>query len=363
VSDFDSDDFLSGGNGSWGSNTTLDEIALALRRAGSVLVLTHTKPDGDAIGSSIASVRALRLASGAWRDGSKIKAVFTGPTPAWVGEVANRDEWMTADEAKEAETPRGLLVVDTGAWKQLEDVSWLLRGRAVDTCLIDHHLDGSADVAGLRWVETKAAAACVAVGSLCQILLGKSSAAELPERIATPLYLGLATDTGWFRHSNTDSRTLRMAADLRDAGADHDSLFRAVEQNQSLSRIRLLAGAMHKIELHAGGRLAVIVVSPELLAETAASVGDTGGLSSDGLMLSTVLVSAVLTPGESEGVVKISLRSKSGPSPIAVNEVAAKLGGGGHRQAAGARMEGTMAQVKKRLIELVTAALDGGDQP
>lgn len=352
----------------WVSNATIDEVASFLPRRGPVAVLTHAKPDGDAIGSTLALVRALRAV------GADAAGVFPAP---WFGRfdpfladtpvvrlppgeaAANtlRNHAVTRD-------PAAVAIVDTGSWAQVADArSWLepLTARAV---VVDHHPSGNAEIADRRCIITAAAAACEIIAPLVQRLLGLASAAKLPPAIAEPLYLGLATDTGWFRYSNTHPGTLRLAADLMDAGADHSRVLAISEQSDRPARLRIVGKALESLELIAGGRVAVMSVSLADLAAAGADLDDAGGLTDLPQAVASVRAVAVLTEAE-PGVTKVSLRSKP-PIPgvpgaerlIDVNLVARRFGGGGHVHASGAKIKADLADARRQVGEALTEALD-----
>lgn len=264
--------------------------------------------------------------------------------------------------------PDAILVLDTGAWSQLEPVAAYLAARKHLVMCVDHHAQGSEDLAHARFVDVSAASACQLGAELARLVLGKGSMGELPRDVAHAFYLGLGTDTGWFRHSNVDPRAMRDAAALLEAGADHVRLCAMTEQN-SLGRVRLIGKAIGTLELHCEGRLAVMRVTLDDLAACEATPGDTGGITDFSQSLPDVRVSAMLVealPGDfgksSNGgkLTKISLRSKAIEPLVDVNAVAGRLGGGGHVRAAGARMEADLETTAQRVIELVGSQLRGG---
>ncbi|QYU65967.1 DHH family phosphoesterase [Leptolyngbya sp. 15MV] len=202
----------------WASNTTLDQIAAWLRRSRRTVVLTHVKPDGDAIGSTLALARALNYAAGSLAASLGPIAVpwYFGPLPDWFPEVAGPTERRIITEDQRAEhddreEPDAIVVLDTGAWTQLHDVREWLLDRTAKTAVIDHHQQGDPEVGARLVIDTRAAAACELATGLCVAILGLSGPRELPVDVATPLYLGLATDTGWFRHSNVSPSNARAA--------------------------------------------------------------------------------------------------------------------------------------------------------
>lgn len=334
----------------WTSSATVEQIASWLGGLGHVAVLTHVKPDGDAVGSTLACVRALRSR------GIETDLLYAGPMPQWIDDLAGSTAYRTIAGPDDLSgfTADGAVVFDTGAWSQLDAFEGLLRPRRSDVAVIDHHLQGDPSVGERRVVDPSAAAACVTTAELCRLLLGLERVSALPREIAEPLYLGIATDTGWFRHSNVKPRTMRMAADLIEAGAEHARLYGLIEQRQRLSRLRMMARALSSLEMHKGGRVAIMTLRRGDFEACQAISGDTGGFGEMALAVDSVRVAAVLTEAWGEGgqaLTKISLRSKPGPDAVDVNVVARSFGGGGHAQAAGARLQADIATAKRRLLE------------
>lgn len=338
----------------WRTNTTLEEVAERLRGVDSVVLLTHTKPDGDAVGSTLSVARALRSI------GKDAKAAYTGPWQHIFDPIVDDDPSVIHVGPERLDEklgdPDAVLVVDTGSWSQLSDVAAWLRTRTDRTTVIDHHLHGEGSVGAWRCIHTSAAAASQIVARLCCLLLGVDEPGRLPVEIAEPLYLGIATDTGWFRHSNTTPDALRMAAALLEAGVPHASLYQQIEQSDKPQRLLLKARLLNTLELHCENAAAVLTLRPEDFTETGAGREDTGGLIDEAMNLATVRVAAVITQVDA-GMCRISLRSKAPdktyPRMIDVNEIARSLGGGGHAQAAGARVEADMAQAKALVIQAI----------
>jgi phosphoesterase RecJ-like protein len=247
-------------------------------------------------------------------------------------------------------------VVDTGSWSQLDRLADYVRSFEGDVIVIDHHLQGDADVGAMRLVDTTAAAACQPVAGLCAALLHLPSPAALDPAIAEPLYLGLATDTGWFRHSNVSPAVFRLAADLVQAGVKHEQLFQTIEQRDRAARLGLMARALSSLEFALDGAAAIMTLTQADFEATGAAPQDVGGIVDLPRSVESVMVSALLTEQRShEGpLTKISMRSKGGPHMIDVNVVTRSLGGGGHAQAAGARVSLTVADARAALIKAMT---------
>lgn len=339
----------------WASNSDLGSIAAWLRGLQRVAVLTHVKPDGDAVGSSIAATRAINLALGR----EVARPWYWGPLPDWMSDIVGRTTYRVVDEQNRAEhddreDPDGVLIVDTGSWTQLHEVrEWLLK-RTQIAALIDHHRQGDPDVAAKRVIEGTAAAVCEPVAELCRLLLKVPSLSKLPLEVAEPLYLGLATDTGWFRHSNVTPGVLRTAADLLETGVNHSRLYELVEQRDRVSRLRLMARALASMELHERDRIAVLTLTLQDFHDCHAASTDSGGFSELALTAEKVQVCALITEAfvhAGDGnITKVSFRSKDGPQSVDVNAAAKQLGGGGHIRAAGAKVSAGVAETKKRVL-------------
>jgi len=310
------------------------------------VLLSHTRPDGDAIGALLALRAMLRT------DGRTPRALLYEPPPA-------RYAWLLKGDPLEvlpnpvdvlysplAEAD-GVVIADTCAYSQLEPVEAWLRAAGLPVLAIDHHV--TRDVpAGARLIDEAASATCL-------ILLEWSQAMgwALDGRARKALFTGIATDTGWFRFSNTDARTHEAAAELVRQGTDPAAVYEEIYQRESAARLRLLGAALDTVELHGAGRLAVMTVTRAMLARTGAESGDTEDLVNYPLQIDRVDVSVLLVEHD-DGLVRTSFRSKppNGSRPdVDVAAVAADFGGGGHRRAAGARIRGTMHEVKRRVVQ------------
>lgn len=355
------------GKSAWVSSTTLADVAGALRGMKRVVVLSHVKPDGDAIGSLLALSRSLM------RAGVQVEMWVVGPLPRWLGQMMAGGASVMMRELSPGQPltpvagsgglmqqPDAYVVVDTGSWSQVAECKPALAGQASKTFIVDHHLQGDAEIATRRVVDTTCASCTQVLAPLCAMLCGVEggSPAKLPLEVAEPLYLGLATDTGWLRYSSVTPATLRLAADLIECGVDHTRLYKMIEQQDVPGRFRLLAKALASLELHSvHGKddTAVMTLSLADFHAAGADAGDTGGFADMVLAIATVEVAAVLTEhpvkaGE-PALTKFSLRSKPGPSAVDVNRVCQKIGGGGHARAAGAKFAAPLGESKKKLLE------------
>lgn len=333
----------------WSTTHPLDAVADRLAGARSVLIHTHGKPDGDAVGSTLAVARALRARTPNPVDAAPVYAPpwprrfdgVVGSTPVHhLRDPAANPPDESKPLAADLPEPDLHLVLDTGAWSQLEAVAPVLKPAAERTIIVDHHRHGDPDAASMRHVDPSAAAVCELAAPICVRVLGLDSSTDLPPEIATPLYLGLATDTGWFRFPNTTPATLRLAADLQQAGVNADELFQLSEQSDTPARLQLLRRALSSLELVEGDAVAVMSLSRNDFNRTGATMDESGGFVDIPKTVGTVQAVALITE-VADGVVKVSMRSKAardGARDIDVNQVAQQFGGGGHIHAAGARL-------------------------
>ena len=344
---------------SYTTNTTLAEIADKIRgvvaTGGKIAVMTHSKPDGDAAGSSLGVARAIA------QIGGDVEVWHAGAIPAWVPALFASTPLTLVDKTGIPAADYALaLVLDTGAWSQLENTKAFLAPRTAANIVIDHHRHGDADVAAMRFVDTGAAAVCEIAAELCRLIVKVDSVTKLKKDIAHPLYLGMATDTGWFRHSNVTGRLLRAAADCVEAGAEPSMLYQLTEQQDRPQRLKLLSRALASMELHASNAVAILSLTKEDFAATGAEISETGGFVDFPALIPNVRVVAVLTEtqdAQGKPLTKISFRSKAGNNAVDVNTIAQKFGGGGHFAAAGGRTPLPLGEAKAAVIAALSQAV------
>jgi len=344
----------------WTSTTTAPEIADWIRNLGSVLLLTHAKPDGDALGSTIALARAINLMSETSGATSKAECWYAAPMPSWAKTIIANTKAKTIEDHQPmpgAFDPAGILITDTGSWNQLAPFAEFLKPRLNRTTIVDHHLQGDAEISTRRLIDTTAAAAVQPAAEICCHLLGVDSPSKLPTDIATPLYIGLATDTGWFKHSNVDGRVMRLAGQLLDAGVNHTALFAMLYQRDRTARFKLMARALESMEVIKDKNAAIMTVTLQDFKDTKAGPGETGGFVDLPQSVAAIRVVALLTEQkDADGTfTKVSLRSKpdewEGQPAVDVNAVCNTLGGGGHARASGAKIRKPIEEAKAMIIE------------
>ncbi len=325
------------------SNTTFADVAEQIRQSKSIALVAHSKPDGDALGSQLALYRALQK--------NKIKAeiLVMGPIEPVLLKIIQTTPIRDVVANPPGDDYDLIIVLDTGAWSQLDPLTDWLKKHHDRTIVLDHHQRGD-DVAGLRIVESDVSATAVLAARLLDEL-GYSIDGGVGG-VAEALFVGLATDTGWFRYSNTDVETFALAARLLDVGVDNARLYQILEENFTPSRIALEARALISLEYFNQGSIAIQQLTLQDFEDTGGKIEELTGLVNNPLAIGTVRVSIFMSEIE-PGQTKISFRSK--PSlddypAIDVNELAQRFGGGGHVHAAGARMQLPLSEAKETLL-------------
>jgi phosphoesterase RecJ-like protein len=167
--------------------------------------------------------------------------------------------------------------------------------------------------------------------------------------IATAMYVSLATDTGFFRYSNTTLRAFQAAEELVRAGVNPGEVSLWINESVTPGSIKLLGLCLNTMEFASGGRIATLELPERFFAESGATPEDTEGIVNYGRTIDGVLVSALLK--EAEGGCRVSMRAKPG---VDVQAVAAMFGGGGHKAAAGCFIALPLAEARARLVGILS---------
>jgi bifunctional oligoribonuclease and PAP phosphatase NrnA len=319
-----------------------------------VLVTTHVRPDGDALGSTAALVLGLKAR------GIAGEVLLLSHLPRKYSFVFQDSQIPFFDA--EAGWPEGLsldlydalVVVDTGTWSQLPGLKERVLSYVKPKLVIDHHLTQE-EWADVKLVVTEAAAAGEIVAELLECWDVKFDKA-----IASALYVAIASDTGWFQFSNTRPYTMRLAAMLMEAGVDTDRLYQLLYQNERKERVALQARALSSLELLKEGRLAVMRIGKADFEATGAKVPDTENLINLPLQIASVEVSILLTEPIDFGPVRVSLRSKG---QIDVARFAEQFGGGGHARASGLKLEKSFQAAHDEVVTAMERAIGASTAP
>jgi phosphoesterase RecJ-like protein len=319
------------------ADPAFDEVVARLRQASRVVVSSHERPDGDAIGSGMALTLALRaMGKDARMVMSDLPPASLLPFPAVDGLWVTRAVTDTFDAAAIMECSD---LSRTG-------VSGLERSPVLN---VDHH-PGNTHYGVVNWVDESAAACGELVYALVRAL-GVPFTAE----IATHVYLAILTDTGSFHFSHLSPRTFDIAARCVEAGADPEAIARTHYDSNRMARVRLFGSVLSGMTVDPTGRAAILTITPEMAAAADGSYDDTEGLINFPLSVKDVEAVAFFKQDASPDRWRVSLRSKG---PVDIGVIAAARGGGGHRNAAACRLSGDAETLRDELMAALVGAID-----
>jgi bifunctional oligoribonuclease and PAP phosphatase NrnA len=316
--------------------TDLKAIVDALRRHDRFLVVTHENPDGDALGSLLATTLALRQL------GKDAVMYLAGHTPL-PSEYAFMplDDLVREPPADSAE--RVLVAVDCAKEDRIGDEAALSRAPLVLD--IDHHHDNTR-FGDLNLIVADASS----TGEVLRDVFAELGV-ELTPELAEPLYIALVTDTGRFQYANTTPKALRLAAELVEAGADIHAVFQQVYESVEFAKLKLLARALARAEVLEGGRIVVSNLVRTDFDEVGASEPYSEGIidylrAVEGAELAVLIREQLNSATHSY---KGSLRSSI--DELDVSAIARRFGGGGHRQAAGFSTDLPLGEIVEQIRE------------
>jgi bifunctional oligoribonuclease and PAP phosphatase NrnA len=316
-----------------------------LRKAQRVLLTSHRRPDGDGTGS-MAGLASLLRAQG------KEAIIYS------VDSIARRYKWLPLVNTTVHTIPFDerfdcTIVVDCADISLLGDT--LPPPEVCGTLItLDHHASGHpfGDIA--VWDPTAAAVS---------VIVHRIATMErwpITPEAAVPLYVSLISDTGGFRHANTNAEALRVGSDLVRAGVVPSTIAASLEERPSPGKLRLLGSVLSTLELHCAGRAGVLSVTTDMVEGARASWEDIEGMVNWARNVDGVQVGVLLTTAKGGGV-RVSMRSRS--DKIDVGKVCMTLGGGGHPGAGGCHLNGDLTTTKDKVVRALENAFNRMSQP
>jgi len=321
----------------------LEKLLLGSKR---IVITTHTGPDGDAMGSSLAMYHLLRQL------GHNVTVI----TP---NDYASFLHWMSGDKevliyldnqekAKKITKDADLIfMMDFSQISRISEFANTVSASNATKIIIDHHQDPDISIADVIFSDTSACSTCQIVYEIFESIHFNWS---IDQAIAECLYVGIMTDTGSFKYSNTSARTHRIIAELISAGAENARIHDLIYGNSSENRMRLLGYCLkEKLLLYPENNSAIISLNAEELDRFGFQKGDTEGFVNYALAIKGIKFATFIT--EKEGVVKLSLRSKGN---FKVNKIAEKyFNGGGHMNASGGFSQLSVAETIKIVEKII----------
>ena len=316
--------------------TELDQAVGELRQADKLLLTTHENPDGDALGSLLATHQILTLLG---KDSLMFMAADEFPLPA---EYRHMDFTGVLNQPPDDVDERTVVFLDCGNIDRMP-VDFLQQGD-LHILNIDHHHDNT------RFGTVNLVVPDASCTAEIVFRISKELGVEITPPIGEALYVALVTDTGRFMYENTTSEAHRMAAELIELGVDVHSVYRRLYEDLPFGRLQLLARALGRVSRHDDGALTVTYLTREDYEQTGSLETDSEGIVDHIRAVEGTAVAALvrdLLSDERAGVRKVSLRSTDGR--VDVSRIARGHGGGGHRQAAGFSTELPVEELVERL--------------
>lgn len=326
----------------------IDLLKTKLSSPSKIVITTHHKPDADALGSS------LGMANYLLKKGHQVQVITPSEYPEFIHWMKGNDDVLVFTKDSEAECQNLIheadiiITLDFSVLSRINELGEMVRSASGFKVNVDHHLNPE-DFADFRLWSTAAAATC----ELCYELIVALGDVDLIDKdIAECLYAGILTDTGGFRHPNTTQNVFEVVAKLVAHGADNSRISKNIYDKNSIDRLRFLGYALSQnLQVMMDKRVAYFALSEEELRTYNSKTGDTEGLVNYALSIEGITLAALFK--ESENGVKVSLRS-IGEFPA--NQIASDFfNGGGHRNAAGGRVETSLTEA----VALFKSALGG----
>lgn len=292
------------------------------------LILTHAHPDGDTLGCAFALREALLSF------GKKAAVRCSDPIPSKYG-------YMGATDEGEVDFKK-VIAVDVADTKLLGKDFEKSYGDRIDLC-IDHH--GSNRLyADKTLLDPTAAAACEIILAVIREL-----GVNVTKTIANNIFTGLSTDSGCFRCSNVTPRTLRMAADMIEAGAEHTKINTAMFETKTRTYVALERLALESMKMYLDERCAFITITQDMFKESGSDESEVDAIAAIPRQIEGVLVGVTMRE-KADGTFKVSMRSHEG---VDVSSICAMLGGGGHPRAAGCTVSGDVQTARNTVVSSI----------
>ncbi len=326
--------------------TNLSALRAFLNSPRRVVIVTHYKPDADALGSSLGLYHYLA------RCGHHPQVIVPSDYPAFlhwmpgnhtvlIDEPANKHKIDEAFAGAEM-----IFCLDFSALNRIQNLEERVRNSSAKKVLIDHHLEPDHFADFEKWNPQSASTA----GLVYEMIIELGDRINISADAANCLYAGLMTDTGGFRHSNTRREEFMIASDLVALGADPSRVAKLIYDTNTLERLRLMGYVLtEKLVVLPQYRTAYMTLSQEELKRFGSQTGDTEGFVNYGLSIKDIRLSVMIYERKDE--IKLSFRSIGS---FSVNELARKhFGGGGHKNAAGGSSKTSLEETLRKFLDLL----------
>jgi len=310
------------------------------------VIVTHVKPDADALGSSLGLAGFLK------KKGHTVQVITPTDYPDFLTWMPGNNEVLVFQKDKpqiakaKIDASDIIFCLDFSSLARINELGEMVRQSSAKKVLVDHHLEPEKFADFEQWDGTAASTA-----ELIFLLIDELGETNLIDAsIADCLYAGIMTDTGGFRHSNTNYKVFQIASVLVALGANPAKVSKLIYDTNSLDRLRLMGYVLsEKLKVLPEYNTAYIVLSSEEIKRFGSQTGDTEGLVNYGLSIKGIKLSVMISDRKEN--IKLSFRSLGN---FSVNELARKhFEGGGHRNAAGGQTHLTLEQTLSKFLALL----------
>ena len=314
---------------------TIPLIELLKEEKGSILIASHESPDADTLGSALALYLFLK------KKGKRVSVGCKDKVPHFLDFLPHVEEVIKLPTQQVYDLA---IVVDASGFYRIG-----AEVKAVKRVRIDHHIGGEfyGEWDYIDYSEP-------ATASIVYKLLKSWDKDCIDQEIAQCLYSGLATDTGFFRYSNTTAEVFEIAKELVQLGADPYKTYVMFSERESLNKMKLISKVLETLTCYENGLVAGVIILDRFFRETGTEYSDSEGLVNYPKSIDGVEVAFSLIEKPDEGVFKVSLRSKG---KVDVAKIAERLGGGGHKYASGCKIR---AQDYQSALEMLLSAIREG---
>jgi len=311
-----------------------------------MVILTHFNPDADALGSSLGLARYLK------KKGHSVIVIAPSDYPDFIDWMPVHNEVVIFQKEKPdkcaqlIDQANTIFCLDFSSLNRINELGDMVRKSNASKVLIDHHLEPDKFADFEQW-DGKAASTAELV---YQLIVELGDKRLVDSDMADCLYAGIMTDTGGFRHSNTNQKVFQIASQLVESGANPYKVSKLIYDTNTIERLRLMGYVLsEKLKVLPEYRTAYIVLSTDELRRFGSQTGDTEGLVNYGLSVKGIKLSALISDRKEN--IKLSLRSLGN---FSVSEMArVHFDGGGHRNAAGGQTNLTLEQTVKKFLALL----------
>ncbi|NQU95545.1 MAG: bifunctional oligoribonuclease/PAP phosphatase NrnA [Candidatus Omnitrophica bacterium] len=320
---------------------TIEKITKVLKKYDKFLITSHINPEGDSLGSQLAMAELLKCL------GKKFVIFDNDKVPERYRFLPGIN-LIRNDIKDENEKFDAAIVLDCPNLKRVGRVREAVK-KTETVINIDHHVSNE-KFGDLNWVEEGASSAGEMVYKLY-----KSLNCKITKTVALYLYIAILTDTGSFNYSNTSGATHEIISELLGYGIEPYDVSQSIYENKTLGEVKLLAKALSDLKVLASGKVACLVVRKDLFRKTKTKPTACENFVNFARSVKGVNVAVFFREDiNKKNVFHVSFRSTG---RVDVNRIASFFGGGGHKNAAGCNVRGSLNEVKKKVLEKVKDAL------